>query len=59
MISRSDQATLDSIEALLVGEKASVRDALQAAYKLGIITGRIEMAKQAEKLVHDTFSKAA
>jgi hypothetical protein len=50
-ISPSDQATLDSIEALLVAEKASVREALQGAYKLGQLTMAIEITKIGEKLV--------
>jgi hypothetical protein len=51
MISRSDQATLDSIEALLVSEKASVRDALQGAHNVGRLTGMLEMAKTGESMV--------
>jgi hypothetical protein len=50
-ISPSDQATLDSIEALLVAEKTSVRDALEAAYKLGHLTGMIHMAEVGEGMV--------
>jgi hypothetical protein len=50
-ISPSDQATLDSIEALLVAEKTSVREALQAAYQLGHLTGMIYMAKVGEGMI--------
>jgi hypothetical protein len=59
MISPSDQATLDSIEALLVGEKTSVREALQAAFRLGELTGMIKMVKTGEEMVRDTFSRIA
>jgi hypothetical protein len=51
IISPSDQATLDSIEALLVAEKASVRESLEAAYKLGQLTMAIEITKLGEQLV--------
>jgi hypothetical protein len=51
IISPSDQATLDSIEALLVAEKASVRESLQGAYKLGQLTMAIEITKVGEQLV--------
>jgi hypothetical protein len=50
-ISPDDQATLDSIEELLVAEKASVRDALEAAYKLGRLTGMIHMAEVGEGMI--------
>jgi hypothetical protein len=56
-ISPSDQATLDSIEALLVSEKTSVREALQAAFRLGELTGMIKMVKTGEEMVRDTFSR--
>jgi hypothetical protein len=51
MISPDDQATLDSIEALLVSEKTSVRESLQAAFELGHLTGMIHMAKVGEGMV--------
>ena len=47
-ISRADQTTLDSLEALLVGEKTSVRDALRSAFVLGELTGRIAMARKSD-----------
>lgn len=59
MISQSDQATLDSIEALLVAEKASARDALQAAHNLGFLSGQIAMAKVGEQMVRDVMKAAA
>jgi hypothetical protein len=58
IISPSDQATLDSIEALLVAQKASVRDGLRAAYHLGHLTGMIDMAKVGEEMVRDAVKAA-
>jgi hypothetical protein len=55
VISRADQATLDSIEALLVAQKASVRDALHGAHRVGEITGMIKMAKIDEHIVRDAL----
>ena len=55
VISRADQTTLDSMEALLVGEKMSVRDALRAAYVLGELTGKIAMARKGENLYADAM----
>jgi hypothetical protein len=57
-ISRADQATLDSIEALLVAQKASVRDALHTAYQLGRVSGKIEILK-INLGIEPEFEKAA
>jgi predicted transcriptional regulator len=59
IVSPTDQATLDSIEALLVAEKTSVREALQAAFRLGELTGMIKMVKTGDEMVRDTFSRIA
>jgi hypothetical protein len=50
-ISPTDKATLDSIEAMLVAEKTSVREALQGAYQLGHLTGMIHMAEVGEGMI--------
>lgn len=40
----SSQETLTSIESLLIAELANPHDALQAAYKLGVLDGQLKMA---------------
>lgn len=40
----TSQATLESIEKLLVAELANPHNALQAAYRLGVIDGQLQMA---------------
>jgi hypothetical protein len=54
-VNESDKATLASIEAVLIADRASVREALKAAYDLGFNEGALRMAgvaqKQAEQLL--------
>lgn len=56
-MSNDDKATLATIEALLVRDLVSVRDALEAAYQLGRITGGLEMARIGENVMQEALAK--
>ena len=51
--------TLANIEALLVGDRASPREALLAAYQLGRLDGMMAMALVAEKTVNEIAKAVA
>lgn len=51
----SDRATLASIANLLVADRISVAKALEGAYLLGELAGKVEMARVAEGKVHEVF----
>jgi hypothetical protein len=51
--------TLASIEAMLVRNFTSPRDALLAAYRLGKFDGMLEMAAIGQEQVEDLLRKAA
>jgi len=53
------KTTLANIEALLVGERANPREALEAAYQLGRLDGMMEMALLAEKTVNEIAKAVA
>jgi hypothetical protein len=53
------EIVLANIEALLVGERASPREALLAAYELGHLDGRIEMSRIGEQLIKEAFKEKA
>lgn len=44
-ISAASARTLEQLEALLVSERSSVKDALQTAFRLGYCEGAAEMAQ--------------
>jgi hypothetical protein len=44
-IDETTKATLDAIESLLVAQRLSVRDALIAANRLGVLVGMLERGK--------------
>jgi hypothetical protein len=49
--------TLASIEAVLICDGVSVREALRAAYQLGRLDGMLEMAKISESSLKQIFEK--
>lgn len=55
-MNEADKAALASIAALLVADRISVAKALEAAYLLGELTGKHEMARIAEGRVHDVLT---
>jgi hypothetical protein len=48
--------TLASIEAVLICDRVSVREALRAAYRLGRLDGMLEMAKISERSIKEAMS---
>lgn len=55
-MSPADQATLASIAALLTMDRVSVAKALETAYTLGELNGKLVMAKIGQGIVTDVFS---
>jgi hypothetical protein len=48
----ADRASLANIERLLIADRISVAKALEGAYLLGELSGKVEMARIAEGRVH-------
>lgn len=55
-MSETDKATLASIERLLIADRISVAKALEGAYLLGELTGKISMARVAEATAHEVLT---
>lgn len=54
-MTESDKAALASIERLLIADRISVAKALEGAYVMGELSGKIEMARLAEGRVHEVL----
>lgn len=57
-MTESDKATLASIANLLAADRISVAKALEGAYLLGELSGKVEMARIAEARIHKVFEPA-
>lgn len=58
-VNESDKATLATIEALLVNDLANPREALEAAYQLGRLSGGIEMVRVGQGALEELRKEAA
>lgn len=55
----SSMETLLTMERLLIADKAGVREALQAAYRLGVLDGQLQMAAVGQKAVESVLGDLA